>query len=153
YDKVYLSLDRVLTDDDVLLGSVRHANALDPLGQYDVATGFPAPGNLSGPYFVIVRTDADNQVLEDPLENNNVRAADAATAITPVAPLVPDLVTANVDAPTAGVSGRTFRLSWTVRNDRDDTGDRFWYDAVYLSRDQIFDRAADVYAGSVYHGG
>src|SRR5262249_37001023 len=126
YDKDYLSLDRVLTGDDVYLGAVRHTNALDPLAHYDAAASFTPPGHLSGPYYVIVQTDSENQVLEDPLENNNVGAAATATAITPVVPLVPDLVTGSVDAPTAGVSGQTIHLAWTVRNDRDDTGNRYW---------------------------
>lgn len=150
YDDVYLSTDDVISPDDVKLGSYRRSNVLDPGGQYDASATFTVPLSLRGVYNVIVRTDSTGLVLEDPLEGNNDRPAPVALTVGPpdrtVNP-VPDLVLAGVDAPATGFTGQPFTVTWMVRNDGDPTGNKSWYDAFYLSRDQVFDRSTDVYLG------
>jgi hypothetical protein len=60
----------------------------------------------------------------------------------------------SVIAPSNGISGQSFEVSWTVRNGGASTEVPSWYDAVYLSRDQFFDRRTDTYLGAVeYQGG
>jgi hypothetical protein len=58
-----------------------------------------------------------------------------------------------VTAPATAVSGQALAVSWTIQNVGDAMGNRSWYDSVYLSRDQIFDRSSDLFLGSVYHNG
>ena len=153
YDGVYLSRDQVISGDDLELGSPRHANALEPATGYDAASSFVIPADLpAGDYYVLVRTDSTNLVLEDPWEQNN-DGASAPISITPGTVLTPDLTVVSVDAPAEAVSGQTFSLSWTVQNDGDPTGNRAWYDAVYLSTDQIFDANSDLYVGYRDHPG
>ncbi|MDH7498796.1 MAG: CARDB domain-containing protein, partial [candidate division NC10 bacterium] len=152
YDRAYLSQDRTISEEDRELGFVRRSNPLDPAGAYDVSTTFIIPADLSGgTYYVVVRTDSDNLVLEDPLDEQNNDRSFGPISITP-AP-APDLVLGSVEVPTEGISGQAFPLTWTVRNDGDPTGDRTWYDAVYLSRDQIFDPESDLYLGYRDHVG
>ena len=153
YDEVYLSADGIIGPGDIRLGDVHHSGALDPSGSYEVGRNFTLPRDLTGTYRVIVRTDSTNLVLEIPLEGNNERSADGPTGggggsgeTTIGQGPTPDLVLVGVDAPTDGLSGQTFTLSWTVRNDRADT-EGSWYDAIYLSRDQVFDRRRDTYLG------
>jgi RHS repeat-associated protein len=157
YDNVYLSLDTTISGDDRLLGGngVRHTNDLNALEQYTAAETFTLPSDLAaGNYYFLVFTDSNNRVIETS-DSNNDRASDSAIniAANPKPVLIPDLVLSSVDAPAEAVSGQAFNLSWTVRNDGDPTGNRYWYDAVYLSRDQYYDRYNDTYLGYKYHFG
>ncbi|WYM00653.1 MAG: Calx-beta domain-containing protein [Gloeotrichia echinulata CP02] len=170
YDAIYLSSDQNLGDsNDIYLGRVRRSNSLAVGDEYEASATFTAPLNAVGNFYTIVRTDSDNQVLEDPLENNNNGVSVGTISIaantnpnpnpnpTPNQPptnlppeFSPDLVVTGVNAPETGISGQSFAVSWTVQNNRYSTGNRSWYDAVYLSRDQVFDRSTDIYLGIKY---
>lgn len=167
YDDVYLSLDQVLDNSDIHLG-YRYRNApLAADGGYDASASFTLPANLApNDYFVIVRTDRDNGVTEGALgEGNNTSVSasqvhvvafdpDNPDGVLPPELLRPDLTVTEVVAPDEAVSGQLMQVSWTVRNDGPDpTGNRNWYDAVYLSRDGVLDRNADIYLGHAYHTG
>ena len=166
YDEVYLSTNSLLDGSDRLLGSVRNSNALYPDDAYDiVGAAFTIPFDLTpGDYTLIVKTDGKNQVLEDPSEDNNTMASAATIhvnawtpesgVVKPVSELRPDLVVTAVDAPSEGISGQGFSLTWTVQNQSatDNTGNQPWYDTVYLSRDLYFD-SGDIYVGFKYHEG
>ncbi|MEZ6062667.1 MAG: CARDB domain-containing protein [Planctomycetaceae bacterium] len=145
HDEVFLSADQTISGDDVSLGSVFHSNALDGGQQYTASRTFTLPIDLSGDLYVIVRTDTNNVVIEDLQEGNNDLAATAVTAISlsPVA----DLAVTDVDAPPVAFSGQPITLNWTVENIGGGAANGTWYDAVYLSLDQIFDRTTDTYIG------
>lgn len=156
YDGVYLSRDTELNPQaDVYLGQVFHSGAINPTGEYTAAGTFALPVDLTGDYYVIVRTDdregrtEPDRVIEGQLEDNNDRASTNPIAF-PLSP-VPNLVMANVDAPIQGITGQEVTLSWTVRNDGVRTENQSWYDAFYLSRDLVFDRSTDLYLGSHFH--
>jgi subtilase family serine protease len=167
YDDVYLSLDQVLDNSDIHLG-YRYRNApLAADGGYDASASFTLPANLApNDYFVIVRTDRDNGVTEGALgEGNNISVSASQVHVVAFDPnnpdgvlppelLRPDLTVTEVIAPDEAVSGQVMQVTWTVRNDGPDpTGNRDWYDAVYLSRDGVLDRNADIYLGHAYHTG
>jgi RHS repeat-associated protein len=153
YDTVYLSKDLFISGDDREIGTTRRSNSLDTTESYNQDATFTIPADLAGgTYYAIVRTDTYNHVLEDPLEQNNDRASNPIS-ITPAVRLTPNLVLASVAAPDEAISGQAFSLTWTVGNDGAPTGSRTWYDAVYISRDQVFDRGSDIYAGYRYHNG
>ena len=156
YDTAYLSLDQTLDGSDIDLGS-RYRNSGLTIGQgYDVDTGFMLPSNLAtNDYFIILRTDRDNQVTEGVEgELNNVRASTTSVRITAAVTTPPDLVVVSVDAPATAISGQSMTVRWTVRNDGTGAADnRSWYDAVYLSRDGVLDRGADIYLGYANHSG
>ncbi|MCE5334113.1 MAG: tandem-95 repeat protein [Desulfobacteraceae bacterium] len=153
YDSVYLSRDQVISQEDVLLGSVHHTNRLQAGETYDVTSNFALPADLVGTdYYVLVRTDSSNLVLEDPFEQNNDGRSEIIQ-VTGSEALTHDLRLVGVDAPADALSGQPFSLTWTVQNDGDSTGDRKWYDTIYLSRDQVFDPLTDQYLGYQYHTG
>ncbi|MCX5951905.1 MAG: DUF6531 domain-containing protein, partial [Cyanobacteria bacterium] len=159
YDRVYLSLDQNVSNDDINLGSVYRAGALDQSASYSTTGTFSLPVNLNGSYYVLVQTDRDNNVIEGTFENNNVLASDSSSGggsgigslpMTP-APSA-DLAVTAVDAPEQGIAGQSLSLTWTVVNNDANSGQN-WYDAVYLSRDQVFDRNSDIYLGYRNHTG
>jgi phospholipase/lecithinase/hemolysin len=162
YDGVYLSTDNQISNDDIFLGNAYRSEALDASGQYSVSRSFNLPNNLqAGNYYTLVRADVSNYVYEGALENNNDKATEGTTAGTGGetggettggtsvgVTASPDLVMVSVDAPTTGISGQNLTVNWTVRNAGTvETGDRSWYEAFYLSRDQVFDRNSDIYLG------
>ncbi|TRU69655.1 MAG: hypothetical protein EWV55_20760, partial [Microcystis viridis Mv_BB_P_19951000_S69] len=159
YDRVYLSLDKNVSGDDINLGSVYRSGALEPSASYSATGTFSLPVNLNGSYYVLVQTDRDNNVIEGAFENNNVLASDSTsgggsgTGSLPITPAPSaDLAVTAVDAPEQGIAGQSLSLTWTVVNNDANTG-QSWYDAVYLSRDQVFDRNSDVYLGYRNHTG
>ncbi|NCS06775.1 MAG: hypothetical protein GPJ07_09250, partial [Microcystis aeruginosa G13-07] len=159
YDQVYLSLDKNVSGDDINLGSVYRSGALEPSASYSATGTFSLPVNLNGSYYVLVQTDRDNNVIEGAFENNNVLASDSTsgggsgTGSLPITPAPSaDLAVTAVDAPEQGIAGQSLSLTWTVVNNDANTG-QSWYDAVYLSRDQVFDRNSDVYLGYRNHTG
>ena len=151
YDEVFLSKDSDLGDSsDISLGKVYRSGSLDSNEDYQVARSFRLPEDLDGDYYVIVRTDVENRVLETPLENNNETAASNSTSIA--LNTVPDLVINEIDAPLQAISGQTFDVSWTVSNQGANTNSS-WREVFYLSRDQVFDRSSDIYLGSSFNFG
>ncbi len=74
-DAVYLSPDPVLTPDDVPLGKVRHTGDVGPGQDYTNSGSFTLPGLLPGPYYFLVRANADQEVFEGLALTNNVGAS------------------------------------------------------------------------------
>ncbi|MEL7407076.1 MAG: CARDB domain-containing protein [Cyanobacteria bacterium J06558_2] len=149
YDEVFLSLDQNINDkSDISLGKVYHSGSLEANESYKVGQTFELPQNLDRDYYVVVKTDVGDQVLETPLENNNETASSTTTSISLNA--VPDLVFDFIDAPAQGISGQTFELSWKVSNQGADTSSG-WTEVFYLSQDQVLDRDNDIYLGSSFN--
>ena len=156
FDDVYLSSDNQIDVTDVLLGSVQHSNPLTAGGQYTTSNTFALPPDISGDFFLIVRTDATDLVIEGALEINNDLATTGEAqsgggqnlgGLEIALSTSPDLVVSEIDAPFEVFTGQSFNVSWTVRNDGDGVANRSWYDAVYLSLDQVFDRNTDLSLG------
>ncbi|MEO1669339.1 MAG: CARDB domain-containing protein, partial [Cyanobacteria bacterium J06631_2] len=151
YDEVFLSLDQNLNyglkGNDISLGKVHHSGLIEANEAYQVSHTFNLPQNLEGDYYVIVRTDISNQVLETSSENNDaVSSSIANISLNTVA----DLIISSIDVPTQAISGQTFDVEWTVSNQGADVA-RSWTDVFYLSQDQVFDRDNDIYLGSRFN--
>ena len=144
-DDVVLSKDNVLGNaDDVNLGSMYHANQLAPTGSYQGSGSFRLPIDLQGDYHLWVRTDAGGVVAESGAEENNQRVADGITVIT-LTP-TPDFTISVPQAAAEGTSGQNLQVSWTVHNNGAAFGGGL-RQALYLSRDGVFDKASDIYLG------
>ncbi|NBP52105.1 MAG: hypothetical protein EBU70_13195, partial [Actinobacteria bacterium] len=103
-----------------------------------VSQAFTVPGGLAaGTYRVLVATDSGNRVIEGSAEGDNVVAAPGTIAVT--AQPRANLVVSHVTAPLSGFAGQPLAVSWTVRNTGVAAATGRWFDAVYLSLDQIFD--------------
>jgi CARDB len=133
-------------------------SALDAQGQYTVSDSFEVPIDVAGDWYVIANADGvidlqgTDRVYEGALEGNNTLVSANPISITLGA--TPDLRITQVDVSTEGISGQSVQVSWTVLNAGVATGEESaWYDSVYLSRDQFFDRNADTYLGYVERKG
>ncbi|MDH3460422.1 MAG: hypothetical protein OEM00_05480, partial [Burkholderiaceae bacterium] len=138
-DYVYLSLDGIVSADDVLLGSVSSGAALAPGESYstDVAA-VNIPIRYRGDANMIVVADGPNRIDEYPNEGNNVHAERFHIDPVPFA----DLVTSDVVAPDQVVHGATVEVRYKVGNLGSATtlGDsaavNSWTDTVWLAVDK-----------------
>src|SRR5262249_40360574 len=105
---------------------------------------------INGPYFLIVKTDTGNQVLEFQHEGDNV-AASAAVQVQLTPP--PDLQVTQVQAPAQAFSGQSMALTWTVTNAGSGvTAESAWSDRIVMSLDGTFD-SNDIVLASIPHTG
>ena len=135
-DRVWLSADSVLNEDEDTLLLELPADDIPPLGasqayMRNTAVTLPLTNDLTpGTYQIIVQTDATNTQPELN-ENNN-------TDLTPVnltLPPLPDLVVSDITAPAQMFSNQDVDITWTLTNQggADLTGS--WTDFVFLSDD------------------
>ncbi|MGE3817844.1 MAG: putative Ig domain-containing protein, partial [Isosphaeraceae bacterium] len=155
-DLIYLSRDPFLDlRSDRYLGSVNHKGGLAAGRGYTVSQQLRAPRDLTGSYYVFVITDPPHYgprgvVFEQDTEANNATPAAVPMIIDlpPAADLQVDVVT----VPGSARSGDPIQVGWTVTNRSTNPAEGSWTDAVYLSRDTIWD-ISDVPLGRVTHTG
>lgn len=151
YDLVYLSLDEVLgNEDDVYLGRSLNPSYLAVGESYRNSLTATLPVGIEGTYYIGVRTDGYDHILEFGNEGDNTRiSGPVAVALTPPA----DLQVTNVVSPAQAFSGQRAQVSWTVTNaGQGATLETGWYDRVYLSLDGTLS-GDDIDLGYVYHSG
>ncbi|MCX7045267.1 MAG: choice-of-anchor D domain-containing protein [Candidatus Sumerlaeota bacterium] len=150
-DVVYLSNDRILDAGDTVLRTLARSGPLGYQAAYSRALyNVPIPPNLTGEYYIIVQTDAQN-TLDESDESNNTRLVVLRLNTSPDAP---DLTVASIDAPSTAASGQQMTFSYTVNNVGGGPATAgYWYDALYLSRDPYLDPTQDVYLGYYTHTG
>jgi hypothetical protein len=146
-DAVYLSRDNVLGS-DIELGRFGHNGSLQTSACYSQSGSVIIPNGISGPYTVFVITDSNNNISEQN-ENNNMASASMQLSLTDPS----DLEVTLVDTPATATSGQPVTINWTVANtELGATNSDNWYDAVYLSKDKLFD-GSDYKAGYLNHTG
>jgi len=138
-DRIVLSTDTLVSDDDIVLGTFSgYPTALAAGETYtQIAVFVTLPENTAladGNYYVLVQTDLTaNQAETD--ETNNVGSAAIALAATPApADIDLNITTTSVSVDTATLGDRV-NISWTVSNQGVDTTDSKWSDRLYLSAD------------------
>ena len=149
YDTLYFSRDSFKDDTDQNLGYLARNRSLLAKDNYTQNMEVSLPPGSSGPAYIIVFTDSDNQVFEHSNENNNVKISNVIQVI--FAPLA-DLVVSQIDAPASGVPGQPSLISWTVTNQGSSDAVGQWSDSVYLSTDRTWD-IGDAFVGDVEHQG
>lgn len=135
-DKVYLSQDINLSDDDVEVGSTSHfINALEVQSVRIDTIDFTVPLSISGNIYVIVKTNANRDFYECNTQNNNMSQTASVTLPPPG-----DLIVESIDGDDSVVCGGTIHMSWKVVNDGNNslTG-RKLRSMVYLSVDNDYD--------------
>ncbi len=129
-DDVYLSADATLDPEtDYFVGRFSHSGSLEVDEPYAVNRQINVPLSYDGTYYVLVKTDAGDQVREREYENNNVAGLQIEVQIKPA----PDLEVVSVNAPDFGQPGATISISWTVTNDGQLPEWTPWYDRIYIS--------------------
>lgn len=133
-DRVYLSVDEVFDGGDIPLSDVQQ---LGPLagGESYVRMASPVAPNAPGEYFLLLVTDADDQVDEGSGEMNNILASVQTITILP--PPTPDLVVTAVEAPCTAAIGVPTSISYTIENQGNATASGTWSDRIVFSFDQV----------------
>ncbi len=151
YDRLYLSTDGVLSNDDISLGLVKNPSYLNISENYRSSLTVTLPQDTVGEYQFIVVTDATNRVPETAGENDNRRASVKTTIqLTPP----PDLIVTQVVGPQEAFEGEPIVVSFTVRNQgTGPTRVTQWTDQVYLSLNGSDIDIADTLLKTVTHNG
>jgi len=149
-DRVWFSSDAVIDAGDQVVLTVQHSGALQENDSYveDDET-FQVPNAAAGDHFLILETDAFDQVFELPPGEGNNQIARPFTVTPDRADLVLDTVTAT---PATPVSGSVVQVGWTGRNQGSLATVAVWTDEVFLSDDAVLD-AGDVSLGQRTHVG
>ncbi|MGH7787060.1 MAG: CARDB domain-containing protein, partial [Candidatus Binatia bacterium] len=146
-DFIWLSTDNTLGGGDVLIATPTHSGGLAAGASYSDTQPFGIPGATTpGSYFLIVQTDADNNVAESNEGNQTLAAAITITK----ADLTPTVLT----APASAAPGGTISVSWTVLNQGDGAavGGPNWRDFIWLSTDNTLG-GGDVLISTPTHSG
>ena len=158
YDNIYLSTDQTLdigtgafgNNTDVLLASVANPSYLAPGDSYTSSASFTLPEGLSGPYYIILQTNAATAAPEQTSQDDQIAASSVFGIQTP--PL-PDLLVTNVVAPPDAFSGQSTTLTWTVENSGSGpTNVTTWTDQIFMSTDGTLDSSA-ILLGTLSHTG
>ncbi len=136
YDRIYLSSDTVLDEDDTHLGgNYWHSGVLQPGEEYTRNTTVNLPDNLEGPWFLLLSTDHGNHVFEHIFEANNRQS-------NMLEVLRPDLDPLELLISGPAMSGEPLLLEWTVFNNGPGAvigGAEWWTDAIYLTDSEVLD--------------
>jgi len=150
-DQVYLSEDSILSPaSDLLAIQHSHYGGIVINETYSVTEDFEIPHGYEGRYFIIVKTDAANEVIEGLWDGNNLRFTPFDVELTPP----PDLQVTTLIAPESIVPGEAITIQWKVTNEG--TGSSVagsWVDRMYLSPDSTLETGSDVYVAGFTHYG
>ncbi|MEL6104395.1 MAG: CARDB domain-containing protein, partial [Planctomycetota bacterium] len=133
-DRVYLSLDPVIDQADILIGELDNGSSLEAGQRYSTEAGsVTIPIRYRGDVYVIVQTDAEDRVEEWPRNDNNITFQSLFIEPEPLA----DLVVSNVVSPTQVVAGAEVPVRYTVTNlGNGATHGDTWAENVWLTRDR-----------------
>jgi len=112
-DVVYLSRDEVWDYGDLAIKVIRHNNS-NPLIQdatYTCTTNVSIPSNVSGLWYVLVKTDKDNEVFEFLDEDDNVGHSENPSTI-----LIPELSVTELWIDDVVNPNVPTEVEWTVKN-------------------------------------
>ena len=142
-DAVYLNNQPTMVD-AVLLGSKTHFGQLDVSAQYSGSINVIIPNIWTGSCYLIVATDATDQVVEMNDESNNLLVLPVSIA----RPLPCDLTVFPPDIPQSTIAGEDVQISWTVQNIGLNPAQGDIKEAVYLSSDSTWS-SDDIMLGAV----
>ncbi len=134
-DKVYLTRLAYLNLDSVtVLGEENRSRSLAVDSSFSTTRSYTLPRGISGHYFVFIETDIDNNVFEDGRDDNNLTRTDSSFFVELAG--YPDLVVTSVTIPDSASLGDSISISWTVKNQGNDTlRESHRSDRIYFSRD------------------
>jgi subtilase family serine protease len=150
-DRVYLSTDETISNEDVFLGQVSNASYLDIGENYIASLTATLPHHAVGLRYLIVRTDIHGGVFEYELEaDNSLASAGFVIELTPP----PDLQVTSVSAPATGFSGQPLSVSYRITNAGVGvTPVSYWGDRIFISDDNVLDAMDRQVYSSVTHWG
>ncbi len=137
YDAIYLSTNATWDTQDIRLGDLRVAAAMNLGDGYLATNDITLPTRPPGPYYLIGRTDANNWLVESNEANNSI-----AIPITLTAPdLVAGLMVAetNVEFYPTSPESPTVEVVWAVTNIGTGVAAGQWSDWLYVSSNAVLD--------------
>jgi hypothetical protein len=149
-DWVYISANPVFNlIGATLLANKQHTGSLGVNASYNETIKVKLPINIQGTYYIHVLADASNLVYEYAFEDNNSETSNALNILLrPAANLVVDTV--SIPADTLSIR-QTVNVQWTVSNIGSININKPWTDRIYISFDNQFSEAADIWIGSFNH--
>ena len=166
-DGAYLSLDTILSGNDIFLGSNGNLSYLLPGQSYSATATFNVPAGTIGNYYVIVVANYTGTLEVSNSSNNyNFNRNSPLLAILPE-PL-PQLAVNSIGIPTSVFSGNTIIVNYQVKNAgpvsaqgnvtntvyRDGAyySEHYWTDGIYISSQSTFNtgtaqKLKDMYIG------
>ena len=112
YDRLYFSPTPTFNSSTAIhLVEKEHNGVLEIDGSYTDSASFYIPKNLSGNYYLIVKTDSRNEIFENLGEDNNF-----ATNASPTQILLPDLRVTQVIVPELQALGEDVTVSAWIKN-------------------------------------
>jgi len=129
-DALYLSIDTVLSQDDVLVADWARRASLAAGASYSQSKVVTIPWTVGGNCYFLLRTDERGAVYEAGSEDNN---------ISPAAPVLieqrlADLAVTEITADATAIAGGSLSVSWKVANNGLGRGNTSsWVDAVGIS--------------------
>ncbi len=114
YDRVYLSANQTLDGGDRAIGDFQNPTALNPTEAYAQSVQATIPSDLVGNFYMIVKTDAGNNLTEAD-ENNNVLVSSTQLHVVPRT--TPTLTITNVQVvPSSTWPEASVDVNWKLTN-------------------------------------
>lgn len=134
-DKLFLSTDNTLSQNDILLFSNSNTQTLYPAAERLDTVQVIIPAVALGNYILILQTDASNFNYEHNGEHNNI----LTRAIQVTAPPPSDLEVSTVTIPISIIAGDNIEITWTTSNIGANPASGIFREVVYISPDTIWD--------------
>lgn len=145
YDGVYLCPDSVWNPATAIqVMNPKNLAWLQPGISYTTDGTFTISTNLVGKYYVFVKVNSNNQLLEDSTLNNYLRSDQTLTIIVPE---TPDMELTSFGAPTIANAADTIPITFMVQNKGGVHIHGSWRDRVYISPDSTINISQNTGAG------
>ena len=136
-DLIYLSPSSSFeVNKSIRLDSIEYGGALEVAQNTRRQKSITLPNGISGRYYVVVFTDANNKVFENGNESNNSALTLVDISLAPW----PDLQVSKIEGvPSNMIAGNAVQLTYTVQNRGEgNISNRVWKDRLYLSASSIW---------------
>ncbi len=151
-DKVYICDNATFEADlDRVFGEFEHRESLTVGETKEISINTNLREDIIGNKYVLIVSDADDNLIEAIGENNNVIANPIDITLAPYA----DLAVSNVTAPNLTIDDPAkVKVSWRVTNQGTGTGySDTWVDRVIASKDGTVGNSDDLVIGEYTHTG
>jgi hypothetical protein len=139
-DKVYLTTKTgniVIDKNDEHISTIRNNLYLPINESYTHEKSVFIPGNISGNYVLSLITDARNNIYEYQAEDNNQINLPVEIVLPPAC----DLIVRDIQQPDTAIVGDDLTVSWSVKNNSENSVEGRKIDMLYLSEDKILDQS------------
>ncbi len=141
-DKLYISVNPDFDTTAILLSTYLQSQNISIGATYQNDYNAQLPNTfVSGYYYLYAITDINNSIYEYLYENNNLMRSNQVF----INPYPINLAMTSFSAPDSSFSGQSINIQWdAINNSNKITLPSFWYDAIYLSLDTIWNPGSDI---------